>query len=660
MVSETAIKRSPIEVALNAFTPVDHSVYDALDDVARQRHAADLRKRLSVAAELSAAGGAALVADGLESLTGDALIEHLDAVVEYGRSPAQLTPGEHEQASRSQIRDEILHFDRIMDLESLKDGRDLKHRRQFVWDLGPQAAAERLLTLTYERRILRGDEAPEWLNTGADQPGRITPVGADAAVLVREAAPQLVAVASGPAAEACLRRLQAYCGKHPLGVAIGLVDYEMFLNQEAPVSLVTAAAADWFGDRKIKVWAAGRAVAFKASRDGYAQNVTELVRLDADPLGQDHTGYGRFATTLSADDRLVLALADWTGTPEELSVALSRPNKKGRIQLNDNLELSFPDRRVVSFKPSATSEAGTSERDVIRDYLAKAVVEHPGPVEISMEVGHVHADRDIGPIQERGIELGSVVVREIEAINANRDPANTVAVDIVPMIDDDHVVNRLSYSNYQRVLAGMGVPAAEIVLESSPIVLDIACDLLRVATRRDGEGYALVSRGDNRYLEGDVLRIELVESADDEVHIGCIVYDTALTIYRTARAEMQELFRRRTGYEGDVHRDMLANYDSVKDPSERDRFRQRLDGLWKKPLAEILADARTPYLDRYRELQTQRADAGGALIVLNVLEDYYEPLELKVKQFAELLDVDIRLDCLLFSPYGAGLRSVYV
>lgn len=654
-----AVDRLPIETALNAFTPVDHSVYASLDPAARQRHAADLSKRLSVAAELSAEGGALLVVDGLRTLHGDALVEHLDAVVEYGRRPEQLTLEEREQASQSQIRDEILHFDRIMDLESLKDGRDLKHRRQFVWDVGPQAAAERLLTLTYERRILRGDEAPEWLNVGADQPGRITPLADDSAVLVRDAAPQLVAVAHGLTAEDSLHRLQTYCGKHPLGVAIGLVDYEMFLNGEAPVALVAASAADWFGDRKVKVWAAGQAVAFTASRDGYAQNVAEVTRLDADPLGRQNTRYGRFVTTLGPDERLILALTDRCSTAVELSAALSRPNRKGRIQLNDNLALLFPDRRFVAFKPSTATKADNSEAEVIRDYVAKAIGEHPGPVEISMEVGHVHADRDIGPIQERGLDFGSSVIREIEAMNAARDAADRVSVEIVPMIDDDHVVNRLSYSGYQRVLADRGVPAVEIVLESSPVILHIACDLLQAAAARDGVGYTLVNRGDNLYLESNMLRIELVESAGDELHIGCIVYDTALTIYRTARAEMLELFRSRTGYQGDVHRDMLTHYDSVSSPDERERFRQQLDRLWKRPLNEILTDDATPYLDAYRDLQAKRAANGVCTIVLNVLEDYYEPLELKVKQFARLLGIDIRLDCLLFSPYGASLRSLH-
>jgi hypothetical protein len=275
-----------------------------------------------------------------------------------------------------------------------------------------------------------------------------------------------------------------------------------------------------------------------------------------------------------------------------------------------------------------------------------------------MEVGHIHADRELGPIQERGIDIGGMVISEVAVLNEDRAPDSRIRFEIIPMIDDDHVVNRLSYARYQRILAEKGMPAAEIVLESSPIMLDIACDLLKLAIRNDGQGYVLKRRGNNLYLESDPLRLELVEDADGDMRVGCIVYDTALTLYRSARDAMQSIFRARTGQEGNVHDQMLAAYDSIVDPHDRAGYRRQLDRLWKRPLATLAAETETPYLDAYHRLRRSRLDASEAFIVLNVLEDYYEPLELKVKQLARLLGVEIVLDCLLFSPYGAGLRGL--
>src|SRR6266540_1917633 len=295
---DTGIRRSRVEIALDAFTPVDESVYESLDAAARRRHADDLAKRLSVAAELSRVGASRLVDEVLTASNRPDVVADLDSLVEFGRLPEELTPLQHEQVGRAQIRDEILHFDRIMDLDALAGGRDLKPRRVQVWDTGPLAAAERLLTLTYERRVLRGDEPPEWLHVGAVQPGRLRNVGRAGAVLVRDGAPQLVAAAVGTNSDACLRRLERYCGKHPLGVAIGLLDYEMFLNGEPECALVAGAASDWFGERTVKVWACGDALVFTAFRDGHLQRISAVHRLAGGRLGDRATEYGRTEVSL--------------------------------------------------------------------------------------------------------------------------------------------------------------------------------------------------------------------------------------------------------------------------------------------------------------------------------------------------------------------------
>jgi hypothetical protein len=657
--------RLAAEIALNAFTPVDHSIYGSLLPSARDRHVGDLVKRLSIAAELSCAGGSARLAQALAIPAGpetggaDGLIPRLDALVEFGRLPSELSGAEREQAGRSQIRDEILHFDRIMDLEPLRNGRDLKRRRENVWDTGPLAAAERLLTLTYERRILRGDEQPEWLSAGSAQPGRLTAIEGVGAVLVRDSAPQLVAVAAGPGASGCLARLQAYCGKHPLGVAIGLLDYEMHMNGEQSCALAAAASADWFGARRVKVWACGDALAFKARRDGYDQEASELTTLAGDAAGSRSTAYGRAVFEIGPAERLVLALGRHDHSQQALSTLLSRPNKSGRILLHDNAVRALGTGLVAVFKPQPAAAPPHEAEQAVGEYLASRVASRPGAVSLSVEVGHVHADRELGPIQERGIDLGVLLAGQVARLNAERGAARQVDLEIVPMIDDDHVVNRLSYARYQRVLAGKGVPATEIVLESSPAILDIACDLLKVAVRRDGQGYALRRRGANLYLESGILRIELVEDVEDGMRIGCVVYDTALTLYRAARPVMRSVFADRSGYDGDLHQDMLASYDKLDHPADRADYRCRMDKLWKRPFAAIAAQPGTPYLDAYAALQRDRASRGETAIVLNILEDYYEPLELKVRQLAALLGVEISLECLLFSPYGAGLRSLH-
>jgi len=436
------------------------------------------------------------------------------------------------------------------------------------------------------------------------------------------------------------------------------LDYEMYMNTEPTCTLLAASASDWFGERKVRVWACGDALVFKASRDGHSQRVSGIHRLTGGLLGNRSTAYGRTVITLNEADRLVLVLGEHTVDEVGLSEALSRPNKKGRIHLNDNVSATFSSALTAVFKPPRTDDQQYGDLAVVRDYVDSRIAGHTGAVTVSMEVGHVHADRELGPIQERGIDIGRMIVSEVAALNEARPPQSQIQFEIIPMIDDDHVVNRLSYSRYQRILAEKGVAPAEIVLESSPIMLDIACDLLKMAVRNDGQGYALERRGNNLYLVSDPLRLELIEDVEGEMRVGCIVYDTALTLYRGAREATQSLFNGRTGQKGNIHHHMLAKYDSIMDPQERAAYRRRLDRLWKRPFATLVAETDTPYLDAYHRVQRSRLDTETALIVLNVLEDYYEPLELKVKQFARKLGIEIDLDCLLFSPYGAGLRGL--
>jgi hypothetical protein len=234
-----------------------------------------------------------------------------------------------------------------------------------------------------------------------------------------------------------------------------------------------------------------------------------------------------------------------------------------------------------------------------------------------------------------------------------------LALELTPMIDDDHVVNRISYRGYRRLLAEHGFPADELILESSPLVSAIAVDLLKRALCRDGHGFSLDRLGDNLYLTADGIRLELVQGLES-VRLGCVLFDTALAIYRADRAAMTRLFFQQAGGAiRDLHREMTDAYDANPDPAARAAVRTSFDALWRPSWSEVNETAgSTPYLDLYARIVAARQQAGETTVIVNVLEDYYEPLEQKVLRIGEILDVEMPLDAVLFAPYGIGLRQL--
>lgn len=650
--------------ALHLFTPVDRSVFDALGPNERRRHAADLAKRLAVGGELSRPGrGGDQVRALLSGSACDAFAAELDALVEFGTPLAELSPEEAAQARRDQVREEVLHFDRIMDLESLATGRRLKRRREFLWDAGPLAAAERLLTLLHERRVERGRDRSAWYDLGAQPSASVEVRSGSLVTMARNHRLPMICIARGAGAGDAAKELERYALRHPLGNALGLLDYSLFLDARGPVELVAAASAQSFDASWCDIWAAMPAYYMVFQRDGYRHRLREAATLEGRALGELTTVYAHRRITLSQGEQLVL-MPRTSGVPDELSdleAKANLPNNAGRIYLREAIQRAFPHSTPVFLAGRAGStwsradKRGASEGDerFMEALVSRMATTLEGRIHFSLEAGHIHSDRAVGAAQRRGLELGALLRRMLEDQFGAR-----LHLELTPMVDDDHVVNRISYRDYRRLLAEHGIPADDLILESSPLISSIALDLLRRAIRLDGTTFRLDVIGDNLYLVADGLRLELVQDRNS-LRLGCVLFDTALAIYRADRAAMKRLFFEEASAGRDVHREMTEAYDATPNPAEREKVREAFDRLWRTswPHVQETVD-QTPYLDRYEAVLSARRAAGESTIVLNILEDYYEPLERKVLRLAELLGIDLPMDAVLFAPYGVGLRQL--
>ena len=267
------------------------------------------------------------------------------------------------------------------------------------------------------------------------------------------------------------------------------------------------------------------------------------------------------------------------------------------------------------------------------------LADYSGPELVSVEAGHIHLDRDLDVDQETGAAIGAALL----GLLAGRQMRPPV---LTPMMDDDHVLVRLTPTVYQRFLRSTFSDAPmHLICESSPIIRSIVVALFqrmnnsRLANR-------LARRGDNLFLPlGDGSHCELFEGIDANVPItGCVFFETALLTYRTAPARFDRYFADRYGLDVGVHAhaaDLLSTdqLHNAKVAALQDYYAQ-------------FADVTNPHRpDRHiTALVNEILDHAGPVTAhLNVLEDYYEVQQRRVRSLLHLLDLPLRLVTLHFN-----------
>lgn len=651
-----------VAMLLESLTPVDQKVLQDLDPAVARAHATDLLKRLGIAAEITSPSAGADLIYGL--LAGnppaERMLAGIDAILEFGVLPESLSEAERAKAARSEIRQEVLHFDRIMDLESLTEGRvALKARRDMVYDGGLLGAVERLLVLVHERLALAGSRRMQWQDLTALPQTLVEKTGRGTR-LRRTSFPVVAAVAAVDD-DSVLTELERYLVKHPLAVGLGLLDYSIMLAADQPSSIAAAALTTLDnGQISADMWSAGSASWVLLNRDGYRQQLLDRGALDGLPAGGKKTRLATKAIDLPPNSWLVISAdGGLLAGCAELEAELNEPTRSGRIDLAANLT------RLLGDHPYTVAKAGDAQalpapRAEDNDTDLAALTEHffndAAGLCVSIECGHVHADREVGPAQLRGLDIGERLVGFLRSGAA--DQGKLLEVEVTPMVDDDHVLNRFGFSGYCELFKQRGLCADELILESSPLTRAVAHDVLRRAVQRSGDGYELVRVGDNLYLEAEHLRLELVEDVTGEMRNGCVLFEVGLVLYRAARTKITSVFWHEIETEPfDLHARMAADYDALPDPVTRQQRRSEYELLYQDPWDAVLkTSSRTPFLDAYCTTLTERADHGMRTVVVNVLEDYYRPQQEKVERLAKLLAIPLPLSAVFFSPHGRGIE----
>jgi hypothetical protein len=284
-------------------------------------------------------------------------------------------------------------------------------------------------------------------------------------------------------------------------------------------------------------------------------------------------------------------------------------------------------------RSQAVTVAGLARR--ARDLLDA----YAGPDLASIEAAHIHLDRDLDVDQRAGAAIGAAALRLL-GDRQQRPP------ELTPMMDDDHVLVHLTPAAYRQFLdRELGHQPMHLICESSPVIRSIAVALFARLTQSKTAARFQV-RGGNLFLPlPDGSHCELFEALDGDAPVtGCAFFEAALLTYRCDPARFDDYFLRRYRLPGGVH-DHAALLLSGSQPHDAKVAALR---AYYHRFADV-TDPRRPDQDVCSLVADVLGRAAPVAAHLNVLEDYYEVQQHKVRELLRLLGLPLRLVTIHFN-----------
>ena len=599
---------------LAAYSALDHETTAELTALQIDAAYARLLTRLAVLMFLHGPAVPAAFLEALAAAADDDPVDVTAAFMETGAPP-------DDQRSASELQQELVHFSRIVDLGEIgladKDpetGRALQRLRGSHRLPRELKVLSELVIVTRSRLLTGGRKLPAPVMRGRAAPGEDI---ADAVALWS-------ADDYGLLAASARRRTRLEAGYL----------FTALLSYLTPVEAALA------------VWAHATQSARRAPLDvmlvAAGQDQISEVRWSLPSGGGQWPGPDPVAWCRS---QLPVVTVPETPGPDPREVpggATMRmsPGPDGRVNvtLSDAQHTASHDLALRPVGHGPAPAAAMAER------AERLLAGYDGPDVASIECGHIHLDRDLDADQDTGALLGA---RALTVLARRQRRAPTLA----PMMDDDHVLVRLRPCDYRAFLhRRLGNGGMHLVPESSPIVRAAVTAMWQRLHRLDLAG-RLRQRGSNLFLRlGDGGEFcELFEDYHRGARpglaaTGCVFFESALLVYRSAPERFDRYFRDRFGLGTGVHEQAARILDAGGGHDEsRDRLARFYDQF------SAVTNPRRPDPEFLAVVDDVLAGIHGGVAHLNVLEDYYEVQQGKVRALLRLLELPIRLLTLHFN-----------
>jgi len=584
---------------LAAFSPLDHSTTATLTGPQLESALERLFRRLAVLVSLHGPGAARSLLSSLASLSLDAdAVDMTAAFLEHGTLDATNGP--------SEIQQELVHFSRIVDIGHLGlsagiDEHALRRLRGSTRLPDSLKVLSELIIVTRARLAQRGHLVPRPRLRSA------TTVEADPSADLTTAAPSV-----SPDYWMAVR-----CGRRRIRRQIR---YELSALL-AYLTPAEAALALW-----AHVW------------EQHLPDGVQFALTQADACAGTTVVQWDYQPGTSAADGDVIARV--VGQLPAISRVLPGsflPIKMGQatygIHACNDLTAAVTetpvDRKLATLAPPANDSDLTPTDLAARAY--ELLSAYHGPDLASIEAGHIHLDRKLDQDQDTGTAIGATLMQVLTSRQA-RPPLLT------PMMDDDHVLVRLSPVVYRTYLERtFGTAPMFLVCESSPLIRAIVVALFQ---RLNSSPLAarFQRRGGNLFLPlADGTYIELFEGVDGPAPVtGCVLFEAALLIYRCDPARFDRYFIDRYRLLEGVH-DRAAAILSTSQPHDE----KAAELTWYYTAFTDITDPSRPDRDFAALVSDVLEDAAPVTAHLNVLEDYYEVQQRRVRELLRLLSLPL-------------------
>jgi len=422
--------------------------------------------------------------------------------------------------------------------------------------------------------------------------------------------------------------LEQLLSKFPAEFAFLVFEYYAFTKGWSTENYNIAVAQEYIdqhGNRKIKGYTVGR-FAFLLTQDAGTSIISNSD--NHVPVGSpDKTSVTSFDIDAEAGNVLSIVHGETarfiTRFPDVCNVLTG--NKNQLINLTSALTVAHEKKPIVTITLGKATKKQVVEinEDGIDQSLSKVVkfLRTNKINVVSLEAGHIHADRKPTNLQKLGITIGAKLYSQLEQMGIN--------VKKQPMIDEDHVINSLDYVSYLNLMYSLGYDAEELIFESSPVIREIAVATIVTLLSQQPESFSMNGNALIFNVPDTELQVEFIKDITEPViELGCVIFDVGLSLYK-AFPELEYLYSNVPGK--NIHQEMLKIYNEKVSSAERSKSSKEKFPVKTKTYSELESHEGLPQLPSKN------------IAVCNVLEGFYAPQQEKLKAVLTSLGIDLNI-----------------
>lgn len=614
-----------IRELLANFTALDQSVTESMLEAEIRQQYKKLLNRISILCTYHGTNVPADFINSLEEWSELNYLQNINAFLEVGKRFTDLNEVERGIVQRRELQQEILHFSRIVDISSKQDEFDyeaafankrLRNSRDIPVFM---KVLTEIMTVVRSRHLNRGKD----LQVPENRYREIKYYKTNGRLSLTFDQEQTDFVLLLKSDRQKLRRDISYLYKNlltyltPLEAGLALCAYLSETTPAETVDILLIASVDHETVRILK-WS----YTPNAEEDLQAALRASLPIVNSLVLGGDVD----FASEIDAFGAGEITFFHTPPKTLNFGIVESREGETVfTFELNNHSKIS-QDFRLKTLE------------------LIKELTQHQLNI-LSMESGHIHLDRDLDLDQEVGLEIGGYVYEVVK-------DSQKVAPKLTPMIDDDHVIIQLSPRKYESFFVrniGAGVDY-HLIPESSPIVRAIVVALYE-RIRKSDVSSALFLGGKNLYMEIDEFTTcEMFEDFNGRCDNGCAFFELGLLLFRSNPEFFVQYFNKRFQLNYDLHGKIL---DILSSDVSHDEKVRNIEILY-ATFAEV-TNPHEPDDEFMKILDDFLSSSSDMFVHLNVLEDYYEVQQHKVRAMIHFLDLPIHLISLHFNARSGRL-----